>query len=112
VAGKLSREEEWPALPLAAWADVCETLHMWTQIVGKVRLRASAPINHCWNATLYVTARGLTTSPMAHAGSGRTFQIDFDFIDHALIVEATAGGRGEIARARSRRARRHRSTPS
>ena len=60
MLGKLSREEEWPALPLAPWADVCGTLHMWTQIVGKVRLRASAPINHCWNATLYVTARGLT----------------------------------------------------
>ena len=97
MLGKLSREEEWPALPLAPWADVCGTLHMWTQIVGKVRLRASAPINHCWNATLYVTARGLTTSPMAHA-SGRTFQIDFDFIDHALIVEAAGGGRGEIAK--------------
>ena len=59
--------------------ETCATLHMWTQIVGKIRLRESAPINHGWHSTLYVTARGLTTSPIPHGL--RTFQIDFDFID-------------------------------
>jgi uncharacterized protein DUF5996 len=81
--------EAWPALPLAPWADSLATLHMWTQIVGKIRLRESAPINHGWHSTLYVTSRGLTTSPMPHGT--RTFQIDFDFIDHALVIQASDG---------------------
>jgi hypothetical protein len=84
-----SREEFWPALPLESWADTCATLHMWTQIVGKIRLRESAPINHGWHSTLYVTARGLTTSPIPH--DHRIFQIDFDFIDHALVIEVSDG---------------------
>ena len=84
-----SREEFWPALPLEGWADTCATLHMWTQIVGKIRLRESAPINHGWHSTLYVTARGLTTSPIPHGH--RIFQIDFDFIDHALVIEVSDG---------------------
>jgi hypothetical protein len=79
----------WPALPLEPWADSCVTLHMWTQIVGKIRLRESAPINHSWHSTLYVTARGLTTSPIPHGT--RTFQIDFDFIDHALLIQTSDG---------------------
>ena len=82
MSEQLSREQAWPALPLEAWADTCATLHMWTQIVGKIRLRESAPINHGWHSTLYVTARGLTTSPIPHGH--RIFQIDFDFIDHTL----------------------------
>lgn len=87
--------EPWPSLPLEAWADTYATLHLWTQIVGKVRLARSAPINHSWHATLYVTARGLTTSPIPHGS--RTFQIDFDFIDHRLIVQASDGGTGQLA---------------
>jgi Family of unknown function (DUF5996) len=82
-------EEFWPALPLEGWADTCATLHMWTQIVGKIRLRESAPINHGWHSTLYVTARGLTTSPIPHGH--RIFQIDFDFIDHTLVIEVSDG---------------------
>ena len=82
-------EEFWPALPLEGWADTCATLHMWTQIVGKIRLRESAPINHGWHSTFYVTARGLTTSPIPHGH--RIFQIDFDFIDHALVIEVSDG---------------------
>jgi hypothetical protein len=84
-----SREEFWPALPLEGWSDTCATLHMWTQIVGKIRLRESAPINHGWHSTLYVTARGLTTSPIPHGH--RIFQIDFDFIDHTLVIEVSDG---------------------
>ena len=83
------KEEFWPALPLEGWADTCATLHMWTQIVGKIRLRESAPINHGWHSTLYVTARGLTTSPIPHGH--RIFQIDFDFIDHTLVLEVSDG---------------------
>lgn len=87
--------EPWPSLPLEAWADTYATLHLWTQIAGKVRLVQSAPINHCWHTTLYVTARGLTTSPVPHGT--RTFQIDFDFIDHQLIVQSSDGGTGRFA---------------
>jgi hypothetical protein len=79
----------WPALPLEAWSDTCATLHMWTQIVGKIRLRESAPINHAWHSTLYLTSRGITTSPIPHGP--RTFQIDFDFIDHALVIQVSDG---------------------
>jgi hypothetical protein len=86
--------EAWPSLPLAPWADTCATLHMWTQIVGKIRLRESAPINHGWHSTLYVTSRGLTTSPIPHRA--RTFQIDFDFIDHALIVAVSDGSSARL----------------
>jgi hypothetical protein len=85
----------WPPLPLAAWRDSCATLHLWTQVVGEIRLRQSAWINHSWHSTLYVTARGLTTSPIPHGL--RTFQIDFDFLDHRLAVESSEGGRGGFA---------------
>ena len=89
-----SRDQAWPALPLEAWADACATLHMWTQIVGKIRFRASPPINHGWHSTLYVTSRGLTTSPIPHGL--RTFQIDFDFIDHVLVVQVSDGGTARV----------------
>jgi hypothetical protein len=72
----------WPALPLAAWSETYATLHMWTQIAGKIRLRLCPPANHWWQVTLHVTARGLTTTAMPYGQ--RTFQIDFDFIDRAL----------------------------
>ena len=81
--------ETWPALPIAAWADTAATLQLWMQIVGKVRMALTPPINHCWNVTLYPTVRGLTTSPMAHGGL--MLQIDFDFLDHVLRIETNRG---------------------
>ena len=81
--------EAWPELPLAAWADTRDTLHLWTQIVGKVRLRQTPWINHSWSATLYVTSRGLTTSLIPHGE--RLFSIDFDFRDHQLVVNTVEG---------------------
>jgi hypothetical protein len=80
---------DWPPLPLAEWDATRATLHMWTQIVGKIRLATTPMINHWWNVPLYLTARGLTTSPMPH--DRRTFSIDFDFIDHVLIVACSDG---------------------
>jgi hypothetical protein len=79
----------WPSLPFAAWQDTYATLHMWTQIVGKIRLALSPPVNHWWHVTLYVTSRGLTTSPIPYGS--RTFTIDFDFIDHHLLVTTSDG---------------------
>ena len=79
----------WPRLNYADWADSCATLHLWTQVVGKIRLRLTPMVNHWWNATLYVTARGLTTSAMPWQGG--TLQIDFDFIDHQLILRLSDG---------------------
>jgi hypothetical protein len=76
--------ERWPALPFEEWKDTAATLHMWTQIVGKVRLAQTPWINHSWHVTLYVTPRGLTTSPIPHGD--RVFQIDVDFISHRLLV--------------------------
>jgi hypothetical protein len=79
----------WPALPLDEWRDTYATLHMWTQIVGKVRLALSPPVNHWWSVTLYVTARGLTTSPIPYGT--RTFEITFDFVDHNLLIQTGDG---------------------
>ena len=89
-----SRSAAWPTLPLDAWQDTCATLHMWLQIVGKVRLARSPWLNHSWHVTLYVTSRGLTTSPIPY--EDRTFQIDFDFIDHRLRVLTSDGRSGEF----------------
>jgi len=81
---------EWPSLPpYAEWQDSCMTLHMWVQIVGKIRLALSPWVNHSWGSTLYVTPYGLTTTPMAYAGSA--FCIDFDFIQHALRIDVADG---------------------
>ena len=85
----------WPALPLEAWKDTYATVHMWTQIVGKIRLTGSPKVNHSWHVTLYVTTRGLTTSPIPH--DRRTFQIDFDFISHRLVVQSSDGETGGFA---------------
>ena len=85
----------WPSLPLAAWQDTYATVHMWTQIVGKIRLVQTPWINHSWHVTQYVTARGLTTSPIPHGT--RTFEIDFDFIDHQLVVRSSDGARRTLA---------------
>ncbi len=84
-----SDREDWPALPLAAWRDTYATLHMWTQIVGKVRLALAPMVNHWWQVTLYLTARGLTTSPMP--SGRRTVQIDFDFTGHELRLNTSDG---------------------
>ena len=81
--------EEWPALPLEEWKDTCATLHMWTQIVGKVRLKQTPLVNHYWNVPLYVSARGLTTTAMPH--DERFFEMEFDFIDHQLVIECSDG---------------------
>jgi Family of unknown function (DUF5996) len=86
----LSNTEAWPSLPLEAWSDTCATVHMWTQIVGKIRLTQSPWINHSWHVTLYVTTRGLTTSPIPYGN--RTFQIDFDFIGHEVKIQSSDGG--------------------
>ena len=79
----------WPSLPFAEWKDTATTLHMWTQIVGKIRLTLSPWINHSWHVTLYVTARGLTTSPIPYGAS--IFEIRFDFIDHELRLLKSDG---------------------
>ncbi len=79
----------WPELPTAAWRATYETLHLWTQIVGKIRLARAPWLNHSWHVALYVTARGLTTSPIPD--DVRTFQIDLDFIDHALRISTSDG---------------------
>lgn len=87
--------EPWPSLPLEAWAETYATLHLWTQIVGKIRLAQSPWLNHSWHVTLYVTTRGLTSSPIPHGT--RTFQIDFDFIAHRLALQSSDGGTGGFA---------------
>lgn len=79
----------WPELPLAEWKDTLATLHMWTQIVGKIRLALTPLENHWWNVPLYVTPRGLTTSAIPYGD--RLFQINFDFISHLLLIETTDG---------------------
>ena len=88
------REELWPSLPLEAWSDTCATLHMWSQIVGKIRMVLSPWVNHSWHTTLYVTSRGLTTSPIPYGT--RTFQMDFDFPDDQLAIRASDGRTGAV----------------
>jgi hypothetical protein len=87
----MTENPSWPPLPLAAWSDTCETVNRWTQVVGKVRMAHTPLVNHWWNVTLYVTSRGLTTSPIPH-GSG-TFEIVFDFLGHRLLIETSDGSR-------------------
>ncbi|MEJ7617860.1 MAG: DUF5996 family protein [Pyrinomonadaceae bacterium] len=90
-----SGNDDWPSLPLEEWQATYATLHMWTQIVGKVRLQLTPKLNHWWNVPLYVSARGLTTSAM-HAGA-RCFEIDFDFIHHELVFQMSDGRRASFA---------------
>ena len=85
----------WPSLPLAEWQDTYETLHMWTQIVGKIRLTLAPKINHWWHSTLYVTPRGLTTSSIAYGT--RTFEISFNFLEHQLQIDTSDGTTRRIA---------------
>ena len=84
-----STDPRWPELPYAAWKDTAATLQLWTQIVGKIRLAATPWLNHSWHVTLRVTARGLAT-PLIHSGA-HDFQIEFDFVDHALWIRTAEG---------------------
>jgi hypothetical protein len=90
-----SRGLDLPPLPLADWADTMATVHMWTQIVGKVRLQLSPLVNHWWNVPMYVTSRGLTTSLMA-CGQGAV-EISFDFVDHYLLIDTCSAGSKKLA---------------
>ena len=83
------REERWPDLPYDAWKDTYATLHMWTQIVGKVALALAPPLNHSWGIAFHVTPRGLSTLPLPH--DARSFTVEFDFVDHRLVVKASDG---------------------
>src|SRR5262249_25555927 len=87
--------EQWPILPLEQWKDTRDTLHMWTQVVGKIRHASTPLVNHFWNVVLYVSARGLTTSAMPHGN--RIFEIEFDFIDHQLAIRTGEGHTRKIA---------------
>jgi hypothetical protein len=88
-ASQADQPECWPSLPLNSWKDTCATLHMWTQIVGKIRMRLTPLVNHWWNVPLYVTARGLTTSRIP-CGE-RAFELRFDFVAHHLVLELSDG---------------------
>jgi hypothetical protein len=85
----MTTQDAWPELPWREWAPTIDTVHMWTQIVGKVRMALAPPLNHWWHVTLYVTARGLTTSPIPY--ESRQFQVDFDFIEHRLHARDSNG---------------------
>ncbi len=85
----------WPALPLDAWAETCTTLHLWTQVIGKIRLARAPMVNHWWQVPLYVTARGLTTSLMPY--DSRSFQIDFDFCAQELLLRSSDGAVDRMA---------------
>jgi Family of unknown function (DUF5996) len=88
-------DRAWPALPVAEWQDTRDTLHLWTQVVGKVSLARTPLVNHWWNATLHVTAQGLTTPLLADATRGG-FQMTFDFLDHRLDIVTTDGRRRAV----------------
>lgn len=85
----------WPELRLTDWIETRDALQLWLQIVGKVRLRLTPPINHSWHSTFYLTARGLTTSPIPYGN--RSFHIDLDLMDHRLVIDATDGASGGFA---------------
>ena len=87
--------EAWPSQPLDAWRQNYAALHLWTQIVGKIRLSLSPWVNHSWHTTLYVTATGLTTSAIAYGS--RRFQIDFDFLEHQLWLRSSDGRSARLA---------------
>jgi hypothetical protein len=82
-------DPSWPALPLAEWASSCATLHLWLQIVGKIRMVHTPPVNHWWHTTLYVSPRGVTTTLIP--ALPRAFEIEFDFIDHWLVIRSNDG---------------------
>jgi Family of unknown function (DUF5996) len=90
-----SKHEAWPDLPYDAWKDTRDTLHLWTQVVGKIRLALTPWLNHSWHVPFYVTARGLTTSPIPYGEN--SFEIEFDFNEHVLEITTSGGFRKEIA---------------
>src|SRR5215510_5751469 len=92
--GERHMTQPWPELPYLAWRDTCSALHLWTQVVGKIRLAQTAWLNHGWHVPLYVTARGLTTSPIPHGP--RSFEMEFDFDEHVLDIRVSDGGRDRI----------------
>src|SRR3984957_19941088 len=94
-AANSSKQAAWPELPLAAWQETYATLHMWTQIVGKVRLVLTPLVNHWWEVPFYVSARGLTTSAIPYHDG--IFEVEFDFLHHNLIVQTSQGGSKTIA---------------
>src|SRR5512144_2672053 len=87
--------ERWPALPYDAWKDTYATLHMWTQIVGKVALALAPPLNHSWGIALQVTPRGLSTRPLLHGA--RSFTIEFDFVVHRLVIRTSDGAEQSLS---------------
>lgn len=91
---EIPTDAAWPALPLDAWEDTRDTLHMWTQVVGKVRMELAPKANHWWHVPLYVTARGLTTSPIPYGG--RTFEMEFDFVAHELLILCSDGATRKV----------------
>lgn len=94
-AGSTPSLEIWPALPLDEWKPTYHNLHMWTQIVGKVRLELTPKVNHWWNVPLYVNSRGLTTSSIPYGSEA--FEVQFDFIDHKLLIDRSDGAQKTIA---------------
>jgi hypothetical protein len=84
----------WPPLPYGPWRETRSTLHLWTQIVGKIRLQQTPWLNHSWHVPLYVTAKGLTTSPVPYGW--RSFEMQFDFNEHELLIDVSDGGRGRV----------------
>ena len=86
--------DTWPELPLDDWQDTYATLHRWVQMVGKIRTKLTAPVNHWWHATLYVSPRGLTTTTIPY--EGRLFEMEFDFIEHELAIRTSDGGSATI----------------
>ena len=90
----MKHDSAWPALPYDSWRDTCTTLHLWSQVVGKIRLATTPWLNHSWHVALYVDARGLTTSPMPRDGG--IFELRFDFIDQALMCDTDDGRRGSV----------------
>lgn len=93
-SGPIYREAQWPELPYAAWKDTYATLHLWTQIIGKIRLAQTPWLNHSWHVTLYVSPRGLTTSLIPYGQ--RTFELEFDFLSHVLRASTSDGSFKEI----------------
>lgn len=90
----MPQTDRWPPLPLRDWQDTYRSLHMWTQVVGKIRMTLTPPLNHWWHVTLYVNARGLTTSPIPY-GTG-VFEIAFDFLEHQLVIHDCVGERRTV----------------
>ena len=86
---------DWPALPLAEWKDTYTTLHLWSQVIGKIALAQAPPLNHSWGVALHLTPRGLTTPLLPHGE--RSFTMEFDFVDHQLITRTTDGHTRTIA---------------